>query len=81
MRMWHYKILKYLPSDQLKGQLRELIAIMHRWRDDGFPRHMLVNIITEYPKSHFYTYFKMFQSVYEERFRKTLNPKWGKRIH
>ena len=76
MRMWHYKLLPYLPDAQLRGQLRELVAIMHNWRDKGFPRNGLVNIITEYPKHHLYTYFKMFQSSYERRFKKPLNPKW-----
>ena len=29
MRMWHYRLIPYLPDLQLKGQLRELVAIMH----------------------------------------------------
>lgn len=76
MRMWHYKLLPYLPDMQLKGQLRELVAILHNWRDNGTPRHGLVNSVMYFPKSHFYSYFKMYQTVYEQRFRKPLNPKW-----
>ena len=50
MRMWHIGIIPYLPNMQLKGQLRELIAIMHNWRDKGYPQHLLVNNITNYYK-------------------------------
>ena len=31
MRIWHYKLLPYLPDKQFKGQLRELVAIMRAW--------------------------------------------------
>ena len=75
MRMWHYKLLPYLPDMQLKGQLRELVAILHNWRDNGTPRHGLVNSVMYFPKAHFYSDFKMYQAVYEQRFRKPLNPK------
>lgn len=29
MRLWHCELLPYLPELQFKGQLRELVAIMH----------------------------------------------------
>ena len=35
MRLWHYRLLPYLPDAQFKGQLREMVAIMHDWRDKG----------------------------------------------
>lgn len=33
MRIWSYQTLPYLSGMQFKGQLRELVAIMHDWRD------------------------------------------------
>ena len=30
MRLWHYKLLPYLPDAQFKGQLRELIESLSR---------------------------------------------------
>ena len=76
MRMWHYKLIPYLPDNQLKGQLRELIAIMHNWRDKGTPKHMLVNNVIKYPKSDFYSYFEWFKYNYEERLGKEFNRKY-----
>ena len=78
MRMWHYRLLPYLPDLQLKGQLRELIAIMHNWRDKGLPKHMLVNNVVMYPKTDFYTYFEFYKFYYESRFGKSFNKKYVK---
>ena len=60
MRLWHYKLLPYLPDLQFKGQLRELVAIMHDWRDNGKTNHLLINRVMEYPKADFYGYFLVF---------------------
>ena len=38
MRLWHYKLLPYLPDAQFKGQLRELVAILHDWRDKALEK-------------------------------------------
>ena len=51
IRIWHYWLLPYLPDAQFKGQLRELIAIMHDWRDKGKTNHLLINKVMEYPKN------------------------------
>ena len=78
MRMWHYKLLPYLPDMQLKGQLRELIVIMHMWRDKGTPNHLLVNNILYFPKEHFFKYFMCYNDAYFERFKKQINKKYLK---
>ena len=57
MRLWHYELLPYLPDAQFKGQLRELVAIMHDWRDRGKTNHLLINRVMEYPKADIYRYF------------------------
>lgn len=72
MRMWHYELLPYLPDKQLKGQLRELIAIMHNWRDKGSPNHLLVNNVMKYPKSDFLRYFSFYSWCYSFRFHKPI---------
>ena len=57
MRLWHYKLLPYLPDAQFKGQLRELVVIMRSWRDEGKTNHLLINRVMGYPKSDLYAYF------------------------
>lgn len=68
MRLWHYKLLPYLPDMQLKGQLRELIAIMHSWRDKGKTNHLLINAVMDYSKEELYDYFLQFSKHYRCRF-------------
>lgn len=56
MRLWHCELLPFLPDAQFKGQLRELVAIMHDWRDKGKTNHLLINRVMEYPKSELSNY-------------------------
>jgi hypothetical protein len=63
---------------QLKGQLRELIAIMHMWRDKGTPNHLLVNNILYFTKEHFFKYVMIYDQAYFERFKKRINVKYLK---
>ena len=68
MRLWHYRLLPYLPDLQFKGQLRELVAIMHDWRDKGKTNHLLINRVMEYPKADLYGYFLEYAVEYEKRY-------------
>jgi uncharacterized protein (TIGR02328 family) len=61
MRIWHYALLPYLPDAQFKGQLRELVAIMHDWRDKGTTNHLLINRVMDYPKEELYNYFILYE--------------------
>lgn len=70
MRLWHYQLLPYLPDAQLKGQLRELVAIMHDWRDKGTTNHLLINRVMEYPKEELLQYYLHFHMAYSHRFAK-----------
>lgn len=45
MRLWHYKLIPYLPKSQLLAQWRELNSIFKK--ED---KHILINYIYEYPK-------------------------------
>lgn len=67
MRLWHYELLPYLPDAQFKGQLRELVAIMHDWRDKGRTNHLLINRVMEYPKADLYGYFLEYAVEYQKR--------------
>lgn len=67
MRLWHYKLLPYLPDAQFKGQLRELVAIMHDWRDKGQTNHLLINLVMQYPKADLYGYYLWYAVEYTIR--------------
>lgn len=70
MRLWHYELLPYLPELQFKGQLRELVAIMHDWRDKGKTNHLLINRVMEYPKEDLGGYLLLYKREYEMRGRR-----------
>ena len=73
MRLWHYQLLPYLPDAQFKGQLRELVSIMHDWRDKGTTNHLLINRVMEYTKDNLYWYFCEYEAEYLHRYGKTLD--------
>lgn len=70
MRIWDYRLLPYLPDAQFKGQLRELVAIMHDWRDKGTTNHLLINRVMEYPKGDLTSYFLLYDIEYGNRYQK-----------
>lgn len=73
MRIWHYLLLSYLPDLQFKGQLRELVAIMHDWRDKGKTNHLLINKVMEYSKNNLTFYFLLYECEYNKRYGKFLD--------
>ena len=75
MRLWHYELLPYLPDLQFKGQLRELVAIMHDWRDKGTTNHILINKVMEYPKEDLFRYAVVYDAECLERYRKSIGEK------
>jgi hypothetical protein len=76
MRLWHDELWPYLPELQFKRQLRELVAIMHDWRDKGKTNHLLINIVMEYPKNDLVKYFLYYDAIYHERYGKWLTKQW-----
>lgn len=75
IRIWHVDLLPYLPDLQFKGQLRELVAIMHDWRDKGITNHILINKVIEYPKGELSAYFQKYRDIYYKRYGKGVNYK------
>ena len=75
MRLWHTALLPYLPDLQFKGQLRELVAIMHDWRDKGTTNHILINKVMEYPKEDLFRYAVAYDQECIERYGKSIGEK------
>ena len=73
MRLFHYALLPYLPELQFRGQLREIVAIMHDWRDKGITNHLLINGVMKYPKKDLSTYFYRYMWIYYERYGKHIS--------
>ena len=73
MRIWDYRLLPYLPDAQFKGQLRELVAIMHDWRDKGNTNHLLINKVMEHSRKELYYYFSIYETEYIRRYGKSLD--------
>ena len=73
MRIWHYKLLPYLPDLQLRGQNRELVAIRNDWRDKGKTNHILINRVMDYGKDELVTYFHFYRGIYYRRYGKILD--------
>ena len=55
MRLWHYKLIPYLPNKMLISQWQELIAIKRQW-EKGTLKHRLVSYVMDYPKEYFMSY-------------------------
>lgn len=75
MRLWHYELLPYLPDAQFKGQLKELVAIMHDWRDRGQTNHLLINRVMDYDKREFIAYALYYMVFYKCRYFKGVSEK------
>ena len=76
MRIWHYELLPYLPDAQFKGQLRELVAIMHDWRNKGKTNHLLINRVMEYERNELVRYYVHYEVVYHERYGRWIDQKY-----
>ncbi len=62
MRLWHVELIDVLPKSQLLAQWRELNSIFAK--ED---RHILINYIYEYPKTHLYSYTTLVMEEMQKR--------------
>ena len=62
MRLWHYRLIPFLPKSQLIAQWRELNSIFKK-QDN----HILINYVYEYPKEHLWNYTLMVIKVMKDR--------------
>ena len=70
MRLWHYKLIPFLPNSQLLAQWRELNSIFKK-QDN----HILINYVYEYPKEHLFAY--SLEVISEMQRRNILVKAWG----
>lgn len=59
MRLWHYKMISFLPTAQLLGQWRECCAIAQEWANERHLKHPLVKPVTNYPPEEFLIYCRL----------------------
>ena len=72
LRIFPWQLLPYLPDAQFRGQLRELVAIMHDWKDKGTTNHLLINRVMQYPKYHLLRYYALYSHEYQIRYSKRI---------
>ena len=58
MRLWHYKLIPYLPKAMLVSQWRECIAIKRQW-EKGTLKHRLVSYVMDYDTDLFNKYVSL----------------------
>ena len=62
MRLWHYKLLPYLPNQQLVSQWRELSSIFSSQN-----RYILINYVYDHPKEYLKHYSKLVLDEFKNR--------------
>lgn len=69
MRIWHYKMLPYLPRMQLLSQKREIDLIWKDIANGKKTNHILINYIYEYIdyEQELYVYYKMLEKEFKQR--------------
>lgn len=70
IRLWHYKLLPYLPELQFKGQWRELVLVLNDWKYRGKTNHLLINRVMDYPKNDLFNYYLKYACEYHKRYNK-----------
>jgi len=78
MRLWHSKMIKVLPREQLVAQWRELSAIVGSIQKKGTPNHILVNFIMDYDFDHFISYAYYVREEMTRRGYRTMYSVWEK---
>ena len=66
MRLWHYKLIPFLPDSQLVAQWRELNSIFKNQ-----PKHILINYVYKYDKYDLLAYSNLVIAEMEKRNFKT----------
>lgn len=62
MRLWHYKLIPYLPKSQLQAQWRELNSIFKKQ-----DKHILINYIYDYDYIDLYCYSLRVRNELDDR--------------
>lgn len=67
MRLWHYKLLQYLPNSQLLSQKRECDLIWKDRHKGKQTNHILINYIWQYDVDDLLSYYYLLQKEFERR--------------
>lgn len=69
MRLWDWRLLKYLPNSQLLAQKRECDLIWKDIANGKRTNHILINYIWEYdyPNLRLYMYYELLKEEFEKR--------------
>ena len=67
MRLWHYKMIPFLPEAQLLGQWRECCAVAQMWANKHDIRHALVKPVIHYPPEELLLYSRLVANEMEAR--------------
>ena len=73
MRLFHYALIPYLPDLQFRGQLRELVAILHDLKSKGKTNHLLINQVMDFSPRNLTSYFLLYRIEYRRRYRKDVD--------
>ena len=68
MRLWHYKLIPYLPNHQLVSQWRELSSIFSAQN-----KYILINYVYDYPREYLKHYAKLVLDEFNKRGYKVRN--------
>ena len=75
MRLFHYALLPYLPDLQFRGQLREMVAILHDLKSKGKTNHLLINRVMDFSPRNLTGYFLLYKREYQYRYEKEISQK------
>ena len=64
MRLWHYKIIPYLPDGQLLAQKRECDLMFRDYLNDKKTNHILINYVWKYPIDDLISYYSMLEEEF-----------------
>lgn len=71
MRIWHYKMLRYLPEHQFKALNRDIVLLMEQIATEGEPRlEVSTSRVLLSPKEDVKKYAYLYMMAYKERFGK-----------
>ena len=78
MRLWHSKMIRILPREQLVAQWREISACVGSIQKKGNPNHILCNFIMDYDFNHLISYAYYVREEMTRRGYRTMNNVWEK---
>lgn len=67
MRLWHYKLIPYLPKSQLLAQKRECDLILKDYWNGKQTNHILINYVHTYSNVDFAVYYSRLYNEFERR--------------